>query len=302
MGEEVFPTECPCGRTHPAKGKKAIKPSLEASRSLPGKLHKAVADAVFDGKGDRLSNGIWELSLERNCERPVRILRHSFGEPYTQVAYNVRCRACGPCLNARRAFWALSAMAHHQRAVDAGLRTWFGSLTLTPARQQQLLERALYLDAENPYPSLPNWDDVLCHARFAALRDVLIADVQRYWKRLRSKGHAFKYFLVVEQHLGGGAHHGLPHVHFLLHEEGKRILKRELEADWPFGNTDFSLVAGRSKRAAGPRKAAWYVAKYLSKSSLTRQIASIGYTRIIRRGASPELSTSSRHRNPEPVP
>ena len=187
MGEEVFPTECPCGRTHPAKGKKAIKPSLEASRSLPGKLHKAVADAVFDGKGDRLSNGIWELSLERNCERPVRILRHSFGEPYTQVAYNVRCRACGPCLNARRAFWALSAMAHHQRAVDAGLRTWFGSLTLTPARQQQLLERALYLDAEdNVFAWLPRFlsghpETGIKEVPFSATEGVLQNQASDYW-------------------------------------------------------------------------------------------------------------------------
>ena len=283
MGEQALATGCPCGRSHPTKGKKPRSVSPEASRSLPGKLHKQVASAAFSGLGDVLENGIWKLQLHRDCLSPVTVKRHAFGEPYTRVHSDVRCRKCDPCLRARRAFWALAGTAQHQAALDKGLRSWFGTLTLTPEWQQTLLSRALAAYSAAPDGSEPNWDDPACEVTFRLVRDQLISEIQRYWKRLRKQGHSFKYFLVVERHKSG-----LPHAHWLLHEAALPIRKRDLQKEWPFGHSNVSLVGGRAKRAADPKRAAWYVAKYLSKSSLTRQIASVGYTNIIR-GHGPEL-------------
>ena len=277
MGEEAFPTGCPCGRSHPTKGTNRASVSPEASRSLPGKLHEQIATAAFSGLGDVLENGIWKLQLHGDCLSPVTVKRHAFGEPYTRVHSDVRCRKCDPCLRARRAFWALAGTAQHQAALDKGLRTWFGTLTLTPEWQQTLLSRAHTRYLAAPDGSEPNWDDPACEVTFRLVRDELISEIQRYWKRLRKRGHSFKYFLVVERHKSG-----LPHAHWLLHEAVSPILKRELQQEWPFGHSNVSLVGGRAKRAADPKRAAWYVAKYLSKSSLTRQIASVGYTNIIR--------------------
>lgn len=112
----------------------------------------------------------------------------------------------------------------------------------------------------------------VCEARFSAVREEVKREVQKYWKRLRKDGHSFRYLVVFEQHKDGE-----PHVHFLLHETGKPIRKRELERQWPHGFSKLVLVGGRSRQEARPEQAAWYVAKYLSKSRQARQLASQGY-------------------------
>ena len=293
MGEKALSTGCPCGRSHPSTGKKAARTSLEARRSLPGDLHSAIASAAFSGLAERDQREIWQVDLARDCNAPVVVKRHAFGEPYTMVHNHVRCRKCDPCLRARRAFWALAGTAQHQAALDKGLRSWFGTLTLTPAWQEELRQRAISRDGENPAGANPNWDAPECNVAFQLVRDELIRELQRYWKRLRKQGHRFIYFLVVEKHKSG-----LPHAHWLLHETAEPIRKSELQKQWPFGHSNCSLVGGRSKRSVSAKRAAWYVAKYLSKSSLARQIASTGYTNIIR-AQQPNLPTPSAHRKPE---
>ena len=71
-------------------------------------------------------------------------------------------------------------------------------------------------------------------------------------------------------------------MHFLLHEAGSPIAKAVLQAQWPLGFSKPKLVGGRSRDAAQPDKAAWYVVKYLSKSTQSRQIASKGYKPVAR--------------------
>ena len=156
--------------------------------------------------------------------------------------------------------------------VAGGRRTWFGTLTLSPTSQALLVQRALDRSRAEPDGPQPDWDNPQCDTRFAMVRDEFLVEVQRYWKRLRKAGHVFKYFLVFERHKSG-----LPHAHFLLHEQGEKITKRALQGQWPFGFTNVSIVGGRSKNAAAPERAAWYVAKYLSKSYQSRQVASLGY-------------------------
>lgn len=93
-----------------------------------------------------------------------------------------------------------------------------------------------------------------------------------FWKRLRKAGLSFRYFAVVERHKSGQ-----PHLHFVLHESDDKILKRILQAYWPWGHSNVSIVGGNAKNAAAPDKAAWYVVKYLSKSYQARQWVSLGY-------------------------
>ena len=203
----------------------------------------------------------------------------------TFAARLVRCRRCPQCLRARTAYWALAAV--NQTKLAAG-RTWFGTLTFGPEFQAELLKRAM----AKPQSSQPDWfaterrsyfcrrrqcvvevDAWVCDARFSAVRDEAKREVQKFWKRLRKAGHRFRYLVVFEQHKSGD-----PHVHFLLHEEGDRILKRELESKWGMGFSKFKLVGGRrSAQVGSAERAAWYVAKYLSKSAQARQMASENY-------------------------
>jgi len=162
---------------------------------------------------------------------------------------------------------------------EQGRRTWFGTLTLTSEAQELFLEKARMASLD---PNADFWDDPLCDERFRLVRKQLVGEVQRYWKRLRKTGAEFKYFLVFERHEGkrggSGKHLGLPHMHFLLHELGDPIRKQVLQKLWPHGFSNVKLVGNpRSKRSIPAGQAAFYVAKYLSKSFQSRQIASAGY-------------------------
>lgn len=175
-----------------------------------------------------------------------------------------RCRQCTTCRRAKANYWAYAAM--HQTEAAPG-RTWFGTLTLDPEGQGILADRARSVSDD---PSI-DWENAKCDARFAAVRDQLVLECRRYWARLRKSGHRFKYLLVFERHKSG-----LPHMHFLLHEHSGPIRKALLEQQWPWGFSKPKLV-GSAKRQIPPKQAAFYVAKYLSKDTQARQIASNGY-------------------------
>jgi hypothetical protein len=66
-------------------------------------------------------------------------------------------------------------------------------------------------------------------------------------------------------------------MHWLLHEDGAPILKRHLQAQWPFGFSKMKLVGGDSCKNRSPERVAWYVAKYLGKTVQARQVASVLY-------------------------
>lgn len=188
--------------------------------------------------------------------------------PRLLVEGTARCRKCPPCLLARRNYWAAAATHQTQKTWEAGKRTWFGTLTLTREHQARFRQLA---EARYTY-SEPSWEELSADDQFKIVCNLIYIEVQKYWRRLRKKGHKFRYFVVFEKHKSG-----LPHIHALVHENEEPILKKHLKAQWPLGHTKFVLVGGRAARAAPTKKVAWYVCKYLSKSSLARLVASQDY-------------------------
>ena len=211
----------------------------------------------------------WKADYHGDCTDPMSVTVTSAGPAYRSVQYSVRCRKCRRCRNAKRAYWAIAASHVTIATMTEGRRTWFGTLTASPEAHEAMLKAAIVANG----PDVA-WDDINCETRFLALRAQFLAEVQKYWKRLRKEGAEFRYFLAVERHKSGW-----PHGHFLLHEKGDPIRKRTLQAQWKLGFSNVSIVGGRSKRAAAPERAAWYVAKYISKSECngSRVVASAGY-------------------------
>ena len=259
LSEASQPSGCPCGRSHPAR--RARRTELRR----PVSTEEIVARVYDAGLTFADANeGRFTLKYARDCESPIRVKQNDLKRTF--VTYEVRCRKCAPCLQAKTRYWV--AAAHHQTMVahESGNRTWFGTLTLSKDWQDELLDRARSI---HPTPNAPWFDEPECDERFGLVRDEFLKETQRYWKRLRKAGCKFKYFLVFERHKSG-----LPHAHWLLHEQEGPIRKRELQAQWPQGFTKVVVVGGRSKRSGSPAKAAFYVAKYLSKSCQSRQCAS----------------------------
>ena len=161
------------------------------------------------------------------------------------------------------AYWALAAV----NQTKASSRTWFGTLTLSPEAQEKFLLEARMSSSE---PLATYWWEETCDVRFKAVTRLVYGEVQKMWKRLRKHGCEFTYVVVFERHKSG-----LPHMHFLLHEQGSPILKRTIQSNWHLGFSNLKLVG--TKRSHTPEAACWYVAKYLSKSMLCKVRASTNY-------------------------
>lgn len=270
---ERFSSGCSCGRCPPPQQipRRRAKGLVEHDE-LVGSLGQASEFGKLDSDP---GTGMHTVRFAGSCIQPItkRVIAKT-GALF--VRYEVRCRRCGPCRKARMFYWAMCALERTEAALARGRRTWFGTLTLTAGNQAALLEtaREKWLEQNASGTVIPDWwDNPHCDTRFELVRAELVAEVQGYWKRLRATGLRFKYFLVFERHKSG-----LPHIHWLLHEEDAPILKRELQAKWDLGFTKVKLVGGKTKgKRLTPQKAAFYVAKYLHKSSRTRQIASRGY-------------------------
>lgn len=287
MSEGSLPSGCPCGRSHPPTGlrlRKLRKPRDTAS--LTTALYEqgqTIADADASG---RLT-----LHYSGNCQAPIEMKVNDTTRIF--AVQKIRCRKCKACLEARKYHWGRRGSVETARTAEAGLRTWFGTLTLSPEADADISQRALERMMQSMSGSaVPDWwthresvtyfcrkrekwvtvQAYVCDERFRLVCAEVLAEVQRYWKRLRKAGHRFSYLVVFERHKTG-----LPHAHFLLHEKEAVITKRALQAQWPFGHTNVSIVGGKSARVAASEKAAWYVVKYLSKSYQSRQKASLRY-------------------------
>lgn len=274
---------CPCGEVHSSPHRRRIwrQPNPE----LGGKL---VAAQWADKAHQDAETGIWHVDYHGDCKSPPTVRQHS---PEGRLArYKVRCRKCGPCRRAMRNYWGYAAMQQTLLSAEKGDRTWFGTLTCSPAWQQELLLRAMKRSKE---PSAPWWKVVNCEERYKLVCREFLREIQKYWKRLRSKGHSFKYLAVFEPHKSG-----LPHAHFLLHEQDGNILKRDLRAEWPCGFFGASLVGGSARQAAAPNKAAWYAVKYLSKHKQSRVLASRNYVPELRAKPHRDLSRENTNFSP----
>lgn len=217
---------------------------------------------------ETISTAEWEISGE--CLNPVYVGVN--GRPivdHPKTIYRkarfvdlwVRCRRCAKCLRARAAYWRLMARAECEVAV----RTWFGTLTLSPESRV----RALYLAERRLRSACVPREDWTEDRVFSEKVRAVNGELTRWLKRIRKESAApLRYCLVVERHKSGD-----PHWHVLIHEQDadRPVRHRVLRDQWKLGFSRFTLA---DKGSAG------YVAKYLSKDALARVRASVRYGKV----------------------
>lgn len=175
--------------------------------------------------------------------------------PY-ELLLTVRCRKCDKCRRRRATMWARKAITE----VLAANRTWFGTLTLRPDVHHQFVAAARSKAARK---GRVDFDALAYSEQFALVHEQIGIEVTKMFKRMRKAGARFRYMFVVEHHKSG-----VHHYHVLLHEIAEPIRKATLDRVWPFGFSKWKLA---------DRGSAWYVCKYLAKSSACRVRASLSY-------------------------
>lgn len=216
--------------------------------------------------GDAIATGPLRAArpVHGSCLSPIQVTEAGGHHNRPMLDTFVRCRKCPPCLKHKRAVW--SVRATHEIVMHQ--RSWMVTLTCSPAAHFQLLDRARSIATKAGYnPGAWSSSD-----EFAERAKQMGIEVTKWLKRLRSKGAAFNYLLVVEAHKSG-----LPHVHLLIHEI-RDCTYRTLTEAWPLGFAHAKLVEGPV--------AARYVTKYLVKSTLARVRASQGYGHSTPKGPS----------------
>lgn len=193
------------------------------------------------------------------------------------------CRRCSTCLQRRAARWSYRA----QSELVASPRSWFVTLTLTPARQFEMMARA----RKRLRLSGTSWDDLTPDEQFQERHSEAGRELTRYLKRVRKglrrclrcagckagtgcnrpeEPVSMRYILVAEAHKSG-----LPHYHMLIHERaGSRLTWWRIVREW---ETRMGFAQAKVVDMTTGRKAAWYVAKYLGKAALARVRASQRY-------------------------
>lgn len=236
-----------------------------------GAVLAVVADAM--GRGlvprDHVSSS-WDIS--GRCERPVvrqmlgnaarilggRQVRAAGGWIHT-LTLHTRCRRCAACLRVRSALWAARA----REEIAAAPRTWFATFTLRPHEHFMVRAETSARLASGGV----DFERLTPNDAAQELARTYNAHLTRYFKRLRKNtGVPLRYVLVQELHKSG-----LAHFHALIHEvrPDAQLRHAALTAEWTLGYTKFKLCEGS--------RTAWYVAKYLAKTVLSRVRASIGY-------------------------
>lgn len=144
-------------------------------------------------------------------------------------------------------------------------RTWFGTLTLAP-EQHANVAAACRVEARRQGD---DFDSFTPERQFALRHKCIGREITLYLKRLRKEaGDGIRFLCVAEAHKTG-----LPHYHLLVHEsEATPVTYRQLANNWRVGFSNWKLVD--DPRAAG------YVTKYLTKSSMARVRASLDYGTI----------------------
>lgn len=173
----------------------------------------------------------------------------------------MRCRQCDNCLQYRAWLWTGRACAE----IAASSRSWFGTMTLAPSEHLRSLQLARVHEGQ----SGGDLDFESADYQFGARHREISRWITTYVKRVRkAAGAGLRLMVVCEAHKSG-----LPHYHALLHETAdSKASERLLRRQWVHGFSMFKLV---EKDLAG--KAAWYVAKYLNKSTRARVRASVDY-------------------------
>ena len=236
-------------------------------------VHSVAARAMAQG-ADRPSFSTLRWKISGNCQAPVhrtvwgRPSRTNFCKtigvgPDTKspiwVDMEVRCRKCDPCREMRRRLWSARAKAETLAAV----RTWFGTLTLSPDNHAVFLAKARHKEALQgvDFDGLPYGEQFICR------HHAISSELTLFLKRVR-KGvdRPLRNLIVAEAHKSG-----LPHYHMLLHEthpEGA-VKHAALCANWRLGFSSWKLVEDARHST--------YLCKYLSKSNAARVRASLRY-------------------------
>lgn len=227
---------------------------------------------------ERLGISRFRLRVAGNCQSPVGF--EVFGEPTIRdrrwrtdddgapliLEGEARCRKCDACLQQRARLWAARAACE----IRSSSRTWFGTLTLSPDAQMTFLARARRREIRNGV----DFDALDYGEQFRCQVAAMGADLTKYFKRVRKQAGPLRYLLVAERHEGGGAMHGFPHFHVLIHEVSPLapVLKAVLREQWHLGFSRWKLCEHTG--------AAWYVCKYMAKSAASRIRASKDYGSI----------------------
>lgn len=187
------------------------------------------------------------------------------------VELHTRCRRCEYCLRQRQYLW------HHRaiRETRHAQRTWFGTLTLTPANHHQALARARHKVGQQGQ----RFEDLPSEKQLALRIGETSRELSLYIKRVRKAAAErakkrgdpsprLRYLLVAEVHRSG-----LPHWHMLFHEQdGWANLTHEILAkQWTLGFERWRLSNPQNLRETV------YLCKYLSKSAAARVRASQHY-------------------------
>lgn len=210
-----------------------------------------------------------EWDLARNCTQP-KVVQHHGKPSYNAlgkmvavsryITMHVQCRQCPNCLKRRAWHWAMRASAE----IGGAKRTWFATLTLTPAQQFMSLTEA----RQRARNRAVTWEDLPHAEQFRYICSAIGPEITRWLKRVRKySGARLRYCLVAEPHKSGS-----PHFHALIHEMSETpVTERVLRLQWKYGFSKFKLVD------EGDNKAARYVSKYLAKSAQARVRASARY-------------------------
>lgn len=225
---------------------------------------------VWDTNHYNATEPRWEVRWERSAVR-------------LDVEMQVPCRKCEACLKAKASRWRNRTWSE-LRAGDSEIaprRTWFGTITCRPSAHYAFrMKAAIRLEKEKglDLEALPEREQFRAHER------EIFREIQKMFKRLRKAGHRFRFVCVCES--SPSHQDGLPHYHVLIHEvaapiphealAGRRADRKRgtpaIPCPWPHGFVNVKLVDNY-------QKAAWYVAKYLTKDAVYKPRASLRYGR-----------------------
>lgn len=189
--------------------------------------------------------------------RPDKHFTFKGGQMPLCVEISTRCRKCDKCRKARADEWRYRAREELRRAA----RSWFGTLTLSPAAHYRVLCEARAHASARAVP----WATLTDDERFKRVALTSLKEVTKYIKRVRKQsGVPLRYICVTERHKSG-----LPHFHLLVHEvELRPVTHKILSSQWTLGFEKWRLVPFEDLNSAR------YVTKYLTKDAKTRIRAS----------------------------
>lgn len=259
------------------------------SISIEG-LAELASRAILHGASRVEGSNTFAWDVNAYCENPFNrtlhargydkgILRkHKFAISPGSLSVHMTglpCRKCRKCLYIRASQWRDRIVNELENAQ----RTWFVTLTMNPATHQRTFMEQMAIKNSSGWLDT----DFDTEAMEWKLRASGASSLLTAWlKRVRSRsdygeGIGLRYVAVTEKHKSG-----LPHLHLMLHETAGSLTYRRICDKWTDGyRFKGKHVAGHGFADASlvrdVKKCAWYVAKYVTKDSLTRMRASQNY-------------------------